>query len=343
MRDHPRSPRFPFRFGGAFSLYVLLHVSNIHIFASIAAPELLDHSVDARLPFVAFFLTDVNSSRIPTLVDYMTYSAVPRGFTYFLVNYTRKNNTALRSLAPPQWCDDFVQRSVVAGHMAPDRKSAELLAKFFFAMAFFLAHTAEPWMWRGTDDVLINFPRLPGLIADLNRRYRPLDEAVFQGHCIIYLPVNPPFMQGGSGYLLSRFACQYLVPAVNYIAANAIPPEDQYIGRFLVDIFKVMPWRMTNHRFMGFEFEEEERGWIMDRNFSYLPVCPTLPPRVQPGSMCLRFVAPIRDIVFFHQSVGGFGEYEIRMARAVFAAPEDVHWWIYAYMSKLCKNWPPIQ
>jgi hypothetical protein len=328
---------------GAFCLHVLLQFFTAHVFHSISAPDVLDCAIEPHFPFVAFFLTDVNSSRIPLLVNYIEFSEVPNGFTYFFVNYTKKNNSALRSLAPPPWCDNLVRRAVTVGNMAPDRKSAELLAKFFFAMAFFLEHTIEPWMWRGTDDVIINFPRLPAFVADLNRRYRPFEEDVFQGHCMKYLPADLPFMQGGSGYVLSRFACKYLVRAIDYIAFHAVPPEDQYIGHFLVEVFKVKPWKMTNPKFMGFEFEDKERQWIMHRKFSSLPGCPPVRNAIHPGSLCLKFVAPIRDVVFFHQSVGGFGDSDIAMARAMFTAPDDICWWIYGYMSKLCRLEPSIE
>jgi hypothetical protein len=61
-------------------------------------------------------------------------------------------------------------------------------------------------------------------------------------------------MQGASGHLLSCFVCQYLVRWIADVAVQAVPLEDQSIGRFFVNAFKVQPWRMTNHYFMGLKF-----------------------------------------------------------------------------------------
>jgi hypothetical protein len=289
---------------------------------------------------VAFFLTDLNSPRVPLLIEYIERFSLPFGFRYFVVNWTLVNLTSPPSLAPPPSAQDFVRKAMTLGHWNHSRKGAELLAKFFFSLNFFLANTTAAWFWRGTDDVVINFQALPLFIAGLLARYDASREAVYAGNCIHGQsgPLNSPFMQGGAGYLMSRCACERLVPYAQTLMLESFFEEDQYLGQFLVNTLGVQPWDMTSSHFIGYHFTENEMVAIISGNYSALPKCPVITASPMDKQLCRRFLRPLKQIVFFHQSCLPFSNSTLELARAVFSAPVQLNWWVFNYMPQVCVN-----
>jgi hypothetical protein len=44
----------------------------------------------------------------------------------------------------------------------------------------------------------------------------------------------------------------------------------------------------------------------------------------------------VREVVFFHQSLQGFGDEAVTLARAIFDAPPTVLWYVYGHWPKFC-------
>jgi hypothetical protein len=319
--------------------FLLFVVANFALYMILSpSPCALSAVLHRHRDLISFFLTDLHSDRIPPLVNYIESSARTPGFGYYLVNWTLDNLTWPPSLAPPTWYSLFVRTAMTEGGYRDDPKSAELIAKFFFAVEYFLVATSAEWFWRGTDDVVINFPLLQPLINALNTRYDPLRELVFLGNCIHGGRDRPAFLQGGSGYLLSRSACEQLAPYAQHFALYARGQEDQYFGDFLRTHFGVTGQPMTSYNYLGYAMSEDEGEALLRQDYQMFMKCPEVRKLAQPTDICRRDVAPLQRIVFFHQSMTNFSQHEIRLAQAVFDAPLTIRYYMFMHVPRICKT-----
>jgi hypothetical protein len=287
---------------------------------------------------VAFFLTDRGSPRIPLLLSHIEQSSLPVGFRYYLVNWTSTNMTSPPSLAPSDYADDFVTIAMTIGGWRSNPKGAQLLAKFFFSLNFFLANTTANWFWRGTDDVIINFPLLRGVITELGEHRDPTREAIYAGNCINVErgPVRRPFLQGGSGYLMSRFGCQQLAGQSKVLMLHSDFEEDQSIGEVLGVTLGVNPRDMTSSHFLGYMFSEHQEVILTSGQYDMLPGCPEITDNIAYRGRCRQFLRPLNEVVFFHQSRKEFRAATLELAQAVFASPTRVKWWVSGYKAEIC-------
>jgi hypothetical protein len=214
-----------------------------------------------------------------------------------------------------------------------------LYAKFFFALDFFLSATSARWMWRGTDDVVINVPALAPLIAAMEERHRPLCEFVAKGNCMTGTSYGEeiPFLQGGAGYLLSRFACRQLLPWAKYVQLTGVKEEDAHFGDFLRTEMNISGPDMTSSAFIGYTIRPSEQRALIKKNFTALSVCGDRNDGYQGWAGCGKFRAPLSNVVFFHQHLQ-FSKYSVKLAKAVFSAPDWVWWWMTDFEPNLCRQ-----
>jgi hypothetical protein len=183
---------------------------------------------------------------------------------------------------------------MVPGHWSEYRKCAHFLAKFFFVREFFLQSTTAPWFWRATEDVLINFPLLPGFIRSLNRRCDALGNEVYMGNCISLGRPYVPFMQGGSGYLMSHRAVGRDAPFSRYFVLHSRNEDDPYVGWFVLTMLTVTASETTSHRFIGYKLTINETNALLNKDFSKFPPCPNQRRFWNEPDGCSWFVKPIR-------------------------------------------------
>jgi hypothetical protein len=320
---------------------VVVLVACLSLDCAHPSPRLASVSLSARPRFslVAFFLTDIGCERVPILYRFLRKCDWPNGFSYYFVNYSLRNLTSPPSLAPSEHYRRLIDIACVGGQWGPITKSSELYAKFFFALDFFLSTTSARWMWRGTDDVVINVPRLASLISVMEERSNPLREFVAKGNCMTGTSYGQeiPFLQGGAGYLLSRFACQQLLPWAKYVQLTGMKEEDAHFGDFLRTEMHVSGPNMTSSAFVGYTIKPSDQRALIKKNFTAMSVCGD-PNEGSPGwEGCGKFRAPLRNVVFFHQHLQ-FSKYSIKLAKAVFRAPDWVWWWMTDYEPNLCRH-----
>jgi hypothetical protein len=283
----------------------------------VVPPFILGQLIHHR-SLAAFFLTDYQSPRIPYLERYITESFIdPRlDFEYYFVNYTHENVPELHSLYPPDEYRRMMKRAKTWHHPSKD-----VAAKFFFAIAYFLENSMARWMFRGTDDTVINFDRLPSYLDKLEERFNPETDFVFRGNCVTYKVRYP---QGGSGYLLSRQAARALRPHGWYFFRKMRIEEDMTFGRFLL-YFGMEMYNVTDEAFSGHYFGNESIGIVDSRRYEELELCPDPEAFAKVG--CRPYVAPVREIVFYHEWFGS-GVQAFKHARSLFSSDPRVHWWI---------------
>jgi hypothetical protein len=285
-----------------------------------------------RPSLCAVFLTNLNSSRIPDLLQYLSESTIPSemDFEYWVVNYTRTNITSLHSVYPP---DEF--RSIFRLNRRPKRlrKDLDLSSKFFFGLRFFLENSSALWLYRATDDTIVNFGNLLPFMRYLNRQWNPLQQAVVIGSCIDTKRFS--YLQGGSGLMISRFAAAKLVDQRDSFLAKLSKPEDVSLTKLLAAL-NVSLKEATSEFFIGHDILTKHRGLIWNRALHLLPQCPAIHSIWK--RKCRPFVAPVGDLVFWHQE--GYNRTlgpTIGFARMVFALPRNILWWSKKGRPNLCR------
>jgi hypothetical protein len=150
---------------------------------------------------IIFFVSYSDSPRVKTMNDYIlanrNLSTIP--FRYFFVDAPATDSAIPNLIVPPR----FWELRKFSRNPPMNR---DLLIKYIFCNRYFLEQTNCRWKVRICDDTLVNFAKLGKFILSMNERHNPLTEFVLKAHCARWNSVLYP--QGGSGTLMSRFACE---------------------------------------------------------------------------------------------------------------------------------------
>jgi hypothetical protein len=337
LRVRPRV-HSPWRPAGRFTRYALA----IHILCLTLSFHVSLDSVPGRITFeskvgpfrpslLAVFLTTPQSRRVPLLLNYLKSAPLSPDldFQYWIVNYTNENDTTNHFLYPP---DEFRQIFDLSIRPRRLRKDIDLASKFFFSLRFFLENSTASWFYRACDDTIINFVNLFPFIQSLDRRWQPRTQPVVLGSCID--AARWSYLQGGSGFLLSRFAADQLIDERDAFIAGMDRPEDVYFNT-LLDATGVSLRSATCEFFMGHDVNTKHRRIITERNFDLLPSCPKK--RSIGKKQCRPFVVPLNDLVFWHQQYKNASfRQAIAWAKMIVALPRNVHWWSKRGKPHLC-------
>jgi hypothetical protein len=271
-------------------------------------------------------------SRAPSLIEYIRSASFPSGFAFewAIINWTQTNSSSNHLWYPP---DDY--RSIIISNPYPrNHRDCDLASKFIFGLRLFLSESQADWFWRGTDDTVINFANLPKFVRLLNRRYNPRRDPVVLGHCISY-PSGLSFIQGGSGWVISRRAAQMLSSMRDSWIAGINTSDDAAFARLLGQI-GVSLFNTTSEFFLGHDLDRMHQGVVTHHDMP-LPACRD--PSGLPQRMCRQFTAPLSDLVFWHEQLRP--NFDIRgtleLAKRVFALPRDVHFWMDGGDVHLCR------
>jgi hypothetical protein len=184
------------------------------------------------------------------------------------------------------------------------------------------------WMIRLADDTVMNFAKLGAFIAEKESQNDPLKEFVFKGHCVSWRGMR--YAQGGSGFLLSRFACEVAAKHIISIAKETVVLEDVTLGVYM-ERSGFFPSQMSDGHFMG----HTPKNLKFFLNGKSLESCEGTK---RHAYLCGEIVSPLNAVVFFHA-----GFFKIRqgidIAKKIFDAKPDVFWWSGPYDEVvLCRN-----
>jgi hypothetical protein len=195
--------------------------------------------------------------------------------------------------------------------------TSDLLAKLFFSMRFFLQETEADWLYRGTDNSFINFVMLPSFMRRLESSNRPRHSFTVLGNCI---PLGC-FLQGGSGYLMSRFAVVRFVAHADELLRATTLPEDLAFGRMLVFLNASMA-AATTPAALGRRLGDTHLAALLAGRKSDLMPC-----NLQRWGCCRAVAGRLRDVVFYHDMAPGEKLRQgIRIAEAIFNADPSLFW-----------------
>jgi hypothetical protein len=297
-------------------------------------PLLLSRPLQYHTSITAFFLTDYQSPRHGPMEAWLArrrHSSL-LNYTYHWVNWSSVNDTGQHLLYPPA---EYRVLMNTAKDTGVSLQSRDLAAKFAFALRFFVKETDSRWLFRGTDDTVINFRELEYLLADLESRHDPLQDFVFLGNCLAANRTHA-YPQGGSGYLLSRHAAERL----NAIMVPFVLSMSKYEDLAFTVIPKMAGLSyadMASGAFCGHMFPKWQSDRIAARQFAF-PRCVR---KTRLDWPCPPTKSPVRRIVFYHEYLGKFADL-FDNAEMFFNANPSLMWWVDANLPRICQMDTPV-
>jgi hypothetical protein len=283
--------------------------------------------------FFAVWLSMYESPRMTSCLSYIRTAKFPTGFQfrYIIVNYTRKNESYRNFWFPPS----EYRALILANPRARHHCDSDLAAKFFFGLRFFLLNSNIAWFWRGTDDSIINFAKLPKFVRYLNHLYDPYTQPIILGNCIHSMRVNfsgfEGFLQGGSGWVISRRAAELIEPLGREWVPSVHTADDIMFNKLLQKL-NISLFNATSEFFLGHDI----RNWPGVTKTQLLVSCEKV--MNLSSRICRRFTAPLQDIVFWHEQGGALDSIDktLKNSRVAFNAHRKVHFWMSRSDTRLC-------
>jgi hypothetical protein len=173
----------------------------------------------------------------------------------------------------------------------------DLLFTFEDHLENFLANTTLPWFIRTTEDAFVHLKRLPQMLIDLNSNFNPLSDFVFKGQSIFLHP-NVIFVHGGSGWIMSRAACQFYRERMAEINAAFFAEAwgDDLMPSTLLQM-RNGTWEDFEHAgWVGSPLSDESSKRITRGNYDGLPICADRDWQMRKKRLG-RF---LRDVVVWH-------------------------------------------
>jgi hypothetical protein len=100
------------------------------------------------------------------------------------------------------------------------------------ALQYCINNSNCQWVMSIDDDYLINIENLEIMMLELNSNYNPFLQPVMKGFCINNLELKISYLQGGSGYIFSRKACEIIFSRYEEFAWNFNNHEDILTNKF---------------------------------------------------------------------------------------------------------------
>jgi hypothetical protein len=294
-------------------------------------------SFKVNISGVSFFIEDViifyvsfsDSERVKVMNDYIlanrNLSTV--AFRYFFVDGPRDDRTIPNLIIPQEiWDMRNISRN--------PPKDRDLLLKYFFCNKYFVERTRARWKLRIADDTLVNFRKLGKFISLMENRHNPLTEFIFKGHCLAW--GEYVYSQGGSGNLMSRFACKVAIAEAVALLNYSDLTDDLSVGHYMT-VFRRFPGQaigggpFSGHKVMRKRYLLRHKR----NNFSSVPLCKN---HLRFDWGCGVYVFPSNDLISLHLFPFAGMENLFTYGRVYFNAPDDIFLWSSPFYMKLCRE-----
>lgn len=242
------------------------------------------------------FITEKYTKRTDVLYDsFGKYLANNSKVKFAWVNHELESHRAYNLPLP-----DIYKDITRLGRLRFCERSFDIMMKFHYACTVFMKMNI-PWLFRATDDTFVNYNNIDAYLRYLDTLPDPYTNAIIEGNCVLY------FLQGGSGYIMSRKAVEHYL---NYYTVfktvkNCIKyqPDDLKFPHFM-NSYNITVKDATSFYYLGHDnFFYTLQNWSYHQYHNTLSeILPACPESLysHPGDECGLFLAPIANIVFLH-------------------------------------------
>lgn len=144
------------------------------------------------------------------------------------------------------------------------QRTYDFIYPFINGLIDFVNNTNFRWFIRTTDDVYVNIPKLSTFLDNLEEIHDPLSDYVVKGS-IAGDPASP-FLHGGSGWLMSRFAAQkYLEDYFSNVPNVEKTGDDVVASKY----FRGSVFDFECPEFHGYPLTKESLFYITHRTTNY--------------------------------------------------------------------------
>jgi hypothetical protein len=126
-----------------------------------------------------------------------------------------------------------------------------------------------------------------------------------------------------------------MAPMGDEIMKNTKGFEDMDLGTFLRRRLNFPLEFLTTGAMIGHSFEGDNLPKIRQGRWGELPPCPLTETRS--AAFCRPFLAPLRDIVFYHEWPNQFPQ-TFQNAAAIFNAPSNISWFVDSLFPIVCRQ-----
>jgi hypothetical protein len=130
------------------------------------------------------------------------------------------------------------------------------------------------WLLTFDDDSIVDLTNLQNMVSNLEMKYDPIIDPVMKGNCFFQKWIQKSFLQGGSGYILSRRACQLIIENIStdFWFYKFSYPDDRTTMNF-VKILNITIADTSSSFFFGFVPNPHLKHYLMKNQFSKFHSC----------------------------------------------------------------------
>lgn len=225
--------------------------------------------------------------------------------------------------------DDLMKLTYVKGKKDGNRDRA---AKRVSACKYFVENTTFDYVWVGTDDLYFDVDAIDPMLNDFSKQYNTERDVVFKGHIVDF--GKCVFLQGGSGWIVSRAGCRKIVKVGYEWVRRLFRPDDMATHELRGMLNLSIPETATHYMF-GHYFKENVKFGFWKGNVT---LCPEKVPnyRAWPNNK----LHPLKELVGFHHWPNKNNAGEGVMTSLIDAKKHDKSLYIYGdtFFIHICRK-----
>ena len=234
--------------------------------------------------------------------------------------------------------NDIIQSMYVDCPVWPDDISRNhLCGKFIIAIRDFIYNSTCWWFLRICDDAIMNWDAFLPFYQDLNKQINPLNDRFVQGDCIYKPDKNYAYLQGGSGYILSKYsAIEFEKDHLHFKrGCDIIKHDDRAFGLWL---FRSNYSRreIASRFFVGHQFQGYNQLIDLLSNTSTFPDCQVIKNR-QSWRICRPFFTNLKNVVVWHEKIKSKEFFPL--AKTFFSQlPNNLYFFQNSHKGEVCQS-----
>lgn len=234
--------------------------------------------------------------------------------------------------------NDIIQSMYVDCPVWPDDISRNhLCGKFMIAIRDFIYNSTCWWFLRICDDAIMNWDAFGPFYHDLTQQFNPLNGRFVQGDCIYKRSKTYAYLQGGSGYILSRYsAIEFEKDHLQFkLECDQTKNDDVSFGSWL-SYSNYSRREITSRFFVGHQFQGYRQLIDLLRNTSTIPDCQVIKNRHH-WRICRPFFTNLKNVVVWHEK--NKSKTFFPLAQKFFSQlPGDLYFFQNSYKGEVCRS-----